>query len=92
MKRNDGFPLTKQTFSKESKKVRRMDYTLAELKALPTISTGQADDLKIDTGDVRVWLSRCSVEDGEPFNNKVTVEVYNARLKKWLEARKYEAK
>ena len=49
-------------------------FTAAELEDMETLSTGQADDLKIDTGNVRVWLSRCGVEDGEPFDNKVTVE------------------
>jgi hypothetical protein len=49
-------------------------YTLAELEALPILATGQADDLKIDTEDTRVWISRCGVEDGEPYPNKVTVE------------------
>ena len=34
------------------------DYFFAELNRLPTLSTGQTDDLKLDTGDVRVWLSR----------------------------------
>ena len=49
-------------------------YTLAELEAMPTITVGQADDLKVETENRRVWLSRCTVEDGEPYNNKVTVE------------------
>lgn len=51
-------------------------YTLAELEALPTLATGQADDLKIETETRRVWLSRCTVEDGEPYNNKATIEEY----------------
>lgn len=51
-----------------------MNYTLAELEALETINSGQCDDLKVDTGTCRVWLSRCSVADGEPYANKVTVE------------------
>lgn len=49
-------------------------YTLSELEILPTLATGQADDLKIEKENRRVWLSRCTVEDGEPYNNKVTVE------------------
>jgi hypothetical protein len=47
---------------------------LAELEAMPTITQGQADDLKIDNGDERVWLSRCTTEDGEPYDNRVTIE------------------
>ncbi len=54
--------------------MRQYDIPLAALEAMPTLSVGQADNLKIDTGDTRVWLSRCTVEDGEPCDNKVTVE------------------
>ena len=50
-------------------------YSAAELEAMPTLATSQADSLKVDTGDTRVWLSRCTVADGEPYNNKVTVEI-----------------
>jgi len=49
-------------------------YTANQLKAMPTLSTGHFDNLKVDNGCVRVWLSRCTVEDGEPYNDKVTVE------------------
>lgn len=64
-------------------------YTLKELKALPTLTTGQADNLKIETENTRVWLSRCTVEDGEPYNNKVTVEQYIND--KWQIVDTYEA-
>ena len=47
---------------------------LDDLEALPTLAVGQADNLKIDDGDTRVWLSRCTVDDGEPYDNKVTIE------------------
>jgi hypothetical protein len=33
-----------------------------------------ADNLKIESDSERVWLSRCTVEDGEPFDGHVTVE------------------
>lgn len=52
----------------------RTIYTLQELEAMPTITVGQADDLKLETGNIRIWLSRCGVADGEPYENKVTVE------------------
>lgn len=39
--------------------------TYTELEALPTLSVGQAADLKIDTGTIRVWVSRCGFRDGE---------------------------
>ena len=42
-------------------------HTIEELEALPTLCVGQADDLKIDTGEERVWLSRCGPEDGEVY-------------------------
>lgn len=49
-------------------------YTAEQLRGLPTLAVGQADDLKIERAHTRVWLSRCTVGDGEPYNNKVTVE------------------
>ena len=63
---------------------------LSVLRSAPTITFGQADDLKIDDGKHRVWLSRCTVEDGEPYNNKVTVErLENGR---WVEVDQYQAR
>jgi len=63
---------------------------LAYLKSLPTLTTGQADDLKIEEEYTRVWLSRCTVLDGEPYNNKVTVErLINGR---WIESKTFQAK
>lgn len=64
-------------------------YSLSELEALPTLSVGQADDLKVDTGRTRVWLSRCTVEDGEPYDNKVTIEALRAG--RWIEIETYPA-
>lgn len=58
---------------------------------MPTLTVGQADDLKIETEDFRIWLSRCSVADGEPYDNKVTVEMYDAHEGKWYEHRSYQA-
>lgn len=42
--------------------------TAARLASMPTLCQGQNDDLKIDTGRVRYWLSR------EPGSNTVFVE------------------
>ena len=64
-------------------------YSLSELEALPTLTVGQADDLKIDSGTTRIWLSRCTVEDGEPCDNKVTIEEYVDG--RWIEVGWYEA-
>lgn len=44
------------------------------------ITSGQADDLYLETTignphtQLRYWVSRCGVEDGEPCDSKVTVE------------------
>lgn len=67
-------------------------YTLAYLKSLPTLSTAQADDLKIEDGGVRVWLARTGIEDGEPYNNKVTIEVYNQQTGRWEITQTYQAR
>lgn len=40
------------------------------LEALPRLAQGQAEDLKVDTGDLRVWLSRVTY-------NEVSVETYD---------------
>jgi hypothetical protein len=63
-------------------------YTAAELGRKRTLSTGQCDSLKVDTGRERVWLSRCTQADGEPYNNKVTVErLQNGR---WITVEEYQ--
>lgn len=49
-------------------------YSLSELKRKRTLATGQSSDLKVEKGRTRVWLARTGVADGEPYNNKVTVE------------------
>lgn len=49
-------------------------YTAAEIVDLPTLSVGQVDNLKIDTGTKRVWLCRSGIEDGMPHDNLITVE------------------
>ena len=48
---------------------------------MPTLTQGQTDDLKVHNWksrgrQLRVWLSRMTVEDGMPYNNQVTVEQY----------------
>jgi hypothetical protein len=49
-------------------------YTADELREMPTISRSQADDLHVDDGKVRVWLSRVGIDDGMPYDDMVTVE------------------
>jgi hypothetical protein len=41
---------------------------------MTTKATGFGGDLKVDKGDMRVWLSRWGLEDGEPYENTVYVE------------------
>ena len=65
-------------------------YTFAELQAMPTISQGHMDNLKVQTEDTKVWLSRMTIEDGMKYNNQVTVEKYNGD--KWETIAQYEAK
>jgi len=65
------------------------ELSLAELEELPVIEQGQADDLLIKSDTEKVWLSRCGVADGEPWDNKVTIErLVNGR---WTEVEWYEA-
>ncbi|ULO07141.1 hypothetical protein H1230_30100 [Paenibacillus sp. 19GGS1-52] len=64
-------------------------YSLAELKALPTLQQSHTDNLKKDTGNERIWLSRMTVGDGMHYNNQVTVEVYTNG--KWNTVDTYQA-
>ena len=70
-------------------------FSLAELIHMPTLATGQIDDLKYEDleGGWRVWISRGTVEDGEPYENKVSVE-HRTPEGKWetLDEEQYEAK
>jgi len=59
----------------------RWKYMTRDLEALPTLCEGQAEDLKVemileDDTPARVWLSRCGVEDGEPWEHTASLEVY----------------
>ena len=63
-------------------------YTAADLKDLPTLAQGQADNLKLDDGETRVWLCRCGVADGMPYNNQITIErLVDGR---WITVETYE--
>lgn len=66
----------------------RNKYTAEQLEEMKTLHEGRYDNLKIDTGPMRVWLSRMTIEDGMPYNNKVTIEVFeNGR---WVIVDEYE--
>jgi CDGSH-type Zn-finger protein len=67
-------------------------YAAKELAELPTLSTSQADSLKVEGQDergyYRVWLCRCGVADGMPYDNQVTVERLTAEGR-WRTVEKY---
>lgn len=63
-------------------------YTAAYLRDLPTLAVGQADNLKIETTDTRVWLCRCGVADGMPYENQITIECLIGG--RWVAIDKYE--
>lgn len=65
------------------------NYTLAYLESFPTIRSAHFDNLKIDDGAVRVWLSRCGVADGLKYDNGVTIEVLQDGA--WKKVQEYEA-
>lgn len=47
-------------------------FTSKELKKMPTLSTGQAEDLKHDDGEHRWWLDRVGPDSGA--THRVAVE------------------
>lgn len=69
-----------------------LDFTLAELEAMPTLSAAQTADLKIDSdgGTERVWLERVGADSGMEYDNKVTVEFY-LPYTGWFIVAEYEA-
>lgn len=62
---------------------------LQTLITLPTLCVSQADNLKIETETKRVWLSRTGIEDGEPCDNKVTIEILIDE--RWITVEYWEA-
>lgn len=64
------------------------------LDALPTRTVGQGADLKVEAtiGDtqLRVWLSRCDVADGEPFARTVYVEIRSDLHEGWSDVGHYD--
>ena len=62
-------------------------YKAEELKKMPTIATGQAFDLKVESDGLRVFLCRCGTEDGMPYDDAISIE----KLKNgnWVETEMY---
>jgi hypothetical protein len=63
-------------------------YTANDLDKLPTLYVGQADDLKIETKNKRIWLCRRGIADGMPYDNQITIEKYIDG--RWLTVETYE--
>jgi hypothetical protein len=62
-------------FEKPKKEAKpKQIYSLEELESLPTLTEGHMDDLKVDDGEYRVWLSRMTKADGAPYDHRVTIE------------------
>lgn len=65
--------------------------TADELRTLPVLGVGQADNLHYDSGEgLRIWLSRTGVADGEPYDSTVTIETYDSETGSWAEAVVYD--
>ena len=66
--------------------------TWAELHNLPSLCSSQCLDLRIDTGDFRIWTSRMSLADGEPYARTVYAEFYepDARNFGWHDLGHYD--
>lgn len=58
-------------------------YTRKQLLEMPTIRSGQADDLKVETEDERIWISRLTRKDGVAVDNRITVEKYDPKSGTW---------
>ena len=75
----------------------RKEMTLSMLNALPTLSQGHTDNLKFEDHNTRIWLSRMTKEDGMPYDNQVTVEMYRHKVTaktdtwKWDIVKHYQA-
>lgn len=65
--------------------------TAAALYGMPTLCVSQACDLKIELrGEVRVWLSRCGLDDGEPFARTIYIELFDADQGRWVDVGHYD--
>lgn len=77
--------------------------TLEELEEMPTLEEGFTDDLKL-TGIIqrqdgysfalnqfKLWQSRTSIEDGEEYDNKITLEIFDKNFNRWITLKEWEA-
>jgi len=61
-----------------------------DLVKLPVLSESQACNLVIDGDGTRVWIARTGLEDGEPFEHTVYVEISNESTGGWMELGHYD--
>ena len=66
-----------------------MGWSYDELDAMSTLGVGQFSNRKIDTGQIRVWLSRMTQLDGARFNHAVEVEIYYPPDGNWINLAEY---
>ncbi len=66
----------------------REGWDAEELDKQAPLSEGQADTLHLEQDGYRLWLSRTGVEDGEPYENTVTIE--QNRSGSWVTVCKYD--
>lgn len=60
------------------------------IASIPVISTGPVANLHYDDGQHRIWLSRCGLADGEPFERTVYVEIYDENGGRWCDLGHYD--
>lgn len=61
------------------------EFSVTDLKDMPTLEQAQDADLKWRNEDTKVWLMRVGPEDGY-YGPTVVVEKYNHRKGRWEEA------
>lgn len=65
-------------------------FTLQEVCTLPVLKQGHTDNLVYQGTNKRVWISRMTVEDGQPYDNQITVEKLVNGV--WAIKEQYQAK
>lgn len=70
----------------------KLKYSLSELKSMPTIKEDHFMNLKVETEDTRIWLSRMTKADGADYNNEVLIEKLNPKTYNWEHFESYQAK
>ncbi|GAG28543.1 unnamed protein product, partial [marine sediment metagenome] len=63
-------------------------FTAAELEELPTLSQGQAENLKYEDGPIRVWIQRG--QKGVDYSPELEVSIEVFRGGRWEVAETYE--